>query len=183
MARDLRRAVPSDFEVMKASHSALGIVRSLQRLSGGSKVNATTARIEVSYVQSAFMEIGAMARGLKKETGGSGFGGAPRFVDVTLDPKQKKAFASLSYDAAGVVSALVEIVNDGHRVGISYAEEQQAYFVSLTGRDDGCVNKGLCMTSFARTALQAMALAVYKHVTVCGGAWSNSPTPEGEDFG
>lgn len=124
-----------------------------------------------------------MARGKSGQSRSDAWAGAPKFVDVPLNAAAKAEFTALSYAAQDVLDGIERIVNDGHRVGLAYSVERSSYTVSLTGRDDGCANKGLCMTSFASTPLRALALAVYKHQTLCDGVWTLAGVSEDEDFG
>jgi len=124
-----------------------------------------------------------MARGKSGQSKSDVWAGAPKFVDIRLDSVAKAEFTALSYTAQDVLDEVERIVNDGHRVGLAYSVERSSYTVSLTGREDGCANKGLCMTSFASTPLRALALAVYKHQTLCDGVWAVAGVSKDEDFG
>lgn len=109
--------------------------------------------------------------------------GLPKFVDVRLSPEQRAEFASSVFDSDEITRAVFGLVAEGYRVGIGYSGEHGSFTVSLTGRDTGTVNDGLCMTSFAGDALTAVALAVYKHMVVCGGVWPSSQNGAKADFG
>lgn len=139
-----------------------------------------------SFVRYVCVDMGvwqSMARGKKSASASPGGAGLPRFVDIQLTAEDRKAFVSLSYSADDVLSALERIIAEGHRVGLSYSGERGAYTASLTGREAGCANEGLCMTSFAQTPLKALALAVYKHTVLTEGVWLDGGHTGGEDFG
>lgn len=135
------------------------------------------------YLCVEFIRMGHMARGKSGSKSKSVWEGAPRFIDVSLNAAAKEEFSALKYTVADVLGELERIMTDGHRVGIAFSAERSCYTVSLTGRDDGCPNKGLCMTSFANAPLRALALAVYKHQTVCGGVWGTAGDTDGDEFG
>ena len=139
-----------------------------------------------SFTRYVCVELGVwqvMARGKKGSPGVGGAFGLPRFVDIRLSADDRKAFADLVYTADEVLDALERIIAEGHRVGLAYSGERGSYTASLTGREDGCVNKGLCVTSFANTPLRALALAVYKHTVLSGGVWADAGVSQDEDFG
>lgn len=120
-----------------------------------------------------------MARGAKKaETRVAD--GLPRFVDIRLDQIQRADFVAQAVSADDLLAALAELIGDGLRVGFSWAEAQNAYICSLTGKGGSGDNFGLCMTSFAASPAIALALAFYKHSVVCGGRWVAA---EEEDLG
>lgn len=111
----------------------------------------------------------AMGRGKGVKTGVKGT--MPQFVDVRLTVEQRAEFSDAQLDARRVTDGLFSLVSEGYRVGIGYSGETQAFTVSLTGRETGTPNDGLCMTSFAGDALTACALALYKHHVVCECVW------------
>lgn len=111
-----------------------------------------------------------MGRGKGRDTA-TKTGGLPKFVDVKLDATQRAAFTQFTFTDAEICTWLESFLMDGYRVGLSWASEQQAVFCSLTGRETGTPNDGLCMTSFAKDARSAIALAFFKHTQVCDGVW------------
>lgn len=123
-----------------------------------------------------------MARG-KAKVAQPGPNGAPKFVDVKLDTEQRAEFVRMTYTDDELVTWLESFVNDGYRVGFSWASEQQAYFVSLTGRETGTVNDGYCMTSFAKDVRTAVALAFFKHTVVTNEQWLTTAEMATGSFG
>lgn len=123
-----------------------------------------------------------MARGKTRKSAAE-TNGAPKFVDVRLSVEQRAEFVRWQYSDKELTTWLESFVNDGYRIGFSWASEQQAYFVSLTGRDTGGPNDGLCMTSFAGDIRTAMALAFYKHTVVTEMVWAKAGTGEAGAFG
>lgn len=111
-------------------------------------------------------------------------GQMPRFVDVKLTADERDAFVAWA-KAGGVdvIKGLQAFADDGYRVGVTWASEQQAYTVSVTCRLSGSPNQGLCMTSFAKTLDVALLLALYKHQVIAGGNWLGVVGGGGEDFG
>lgn len=124
-----------------------------------------------------------MARGGKRAAETSKAGGMPRFVDVKLTAEERSEFVRAARTAEELVAGLQSLCDDGYRVGCSWSGEHQTYTVSLTGRDPQGVNFGLCMTSFAGTIHTAVALALYKHVTVTEGNWLGGDEDQTEAFG
>lgn len=124
-----------------------------------------------------------MARGATKTGKGGSEQGLPRFVDVKLTAEDRLDFLRWEQRTDDVVGLLQALSDDGYRVGCSWSGEQQAYTVSLTGRGEGNPNKGLCMTSFAKTLENAMWLALFKHHVITRGAWMDSAYGGSEEFG
>jgi hypothetical protein len=124
-----------------------------------------------------------MARGKGKAVGAGAGVGMPKFVDVKLTQEQKEAFRRLSPTADGMVNAIQRLCDDGYRFGCAWSGEHQTYTVSLTCREPDDANNGLCMTAFAGSLEDAMALALFKHTTVTGGLWLGAGVGEKEDFG
>lgn len=123
-----------------------------------------------------------MARG-KKSTDNGKSAGLPKFVDVKLTTEQRQEFTQFTYTDAEICTWLESFLMDGYRVGLSWASEQQAVFCSLTGRETGTDNDGLCMTSFAKDARSAIALAFFKHTQVADGIWITAAEMATGSFG
>lgn len=124
-----------------------------------------------------------MARGKGAQKTGKDTVGMPRFVDVTLSSEQREEFTVWERRSGDLVALLQSMADDGYRVGVSWSGAQQAYTVSITCRQEGSVNEGLCMTSFAKTLSTALWLALYKHVEVTQGDWVGNRAGGSEDFG
>jgi hypothetical protein len=124
-----------------------------------------------------------MSRGKGRDVEQKNSGAMPTFVDVKLDPAQRKAFTEWVKLGGNRVVELQKFADDGYRVGVAWSGDHQTYTVSVTCRDVQSPNSGLCMTSFAGDLNQAIALAWYKHEIVCRFEWTAfKPTP-GESFG
>lgn len=124
-----------------------------------------------------------MARGQDKTAKRANQGSLPRFVDVKLTAEQREEFKTWERRGGDLVTFLQSMADDGYRVGVSWSGEQQAYTVSLTCRQEGNPNNGLCMTSFAKTLSTALWLALYKHLEVTGEQWVDGSFGSDEEFG
>lgn len=124
-----------------------------------------------------------MARGKGTGSASTNVGVMPRFVDVRLSVEEKADFMRRQYTDAELTLELQQLCDSGYRIGCAWSSEQSAYTVSLTCRDDKSPNKGLCMTSFAKTLHTAVALAIYKHRFVADEDWLGAAGPGSEDFG
>lgn len=164
-----------------------GIARELRYLLSISTDTRRTPRVNPAGVVHAFgvclIEDSNMARG-KGKGGGSVAGNAlPQFVDVKLTAEQRLEFSTWKTRDGDLVTFLQSMADDGYRVGVAWSGERQSYTVSITCREAGSVNAGLCMTSFAGTLETALWLALYKHIEVTGERWLESVPGGGEDFG
>lgn len=124
-----------------------------------------------------------MGRGKGKPEGKGSVNSLPRFVDVKLTAEEREAFAQWGERDGDLVRRLQDMADSGYRVGVSWSGEQQAYVVSLTCRDPESANSGLCMTSFAKTLVTALWLALYKHYVVTDGRWVEGAFGSEEEFG
>lgn len=124
-----------------------------------------------------------MARGKGAQKTQSDAVGMPRFVDVQLSAEQRDEFSTWDARNGDLVRFMQSLADDGYRVGVAWNGKQNAYTVSLTCREMGSVNEGLCMTSFAGSLTTALWLAIYKHVEVTRENWSGNRAGGAEDFG
>lgn len=124
-----------------------------------------------------------MSRGKGKGDSGANGNSMPRFVDIKLTAEDRKAFASYSAFDRDPVRHLQAFADAGYRVGVSWSGEHQSYTVSLTCRNPGDPNNGLCMTSFARDIQTAVMLCVFKHHALANLVWTSFVKPPEEDYG
>lgn len=124
-----------------------------------------------------------MSRGKGTQKAATEQTGMPRFVDVALSAEQREEFVGWERRGGDLVTFLQSMADDGYRVGVAWSGAQQAYTVSLTCREAGNVNEGLCMTSFAKTLSTALWLALYKHLVVTEENWAGNRAGGTEDFG
>jgi len=137
----------------------------------------------VHSVGVSLLEMAIMARGARKTAEAVAAGGMPRFVDIKLSPEEKVAFVAWACTPQEIVTFLQDLCDDGYRVGCNWSSETQAYTVSLTCRNEGSPNNGLCMTSFAKELHTAIELAVYKHTVVTEERWIPKEIGGMGDFG
>jgi len=123
-----------------------------------------------------------MARG-KGQVVESNGNSAPKFIDVKLTLDEKKAFREWELSDEDMLAGMATLLDGGIRIGVAWSGEQQAYFVSLTGREGSGANKGLCMTSFAKDLRTGIALALFKHFNVTEGDWKQGENEGGDEFG
>jgi len=150
--------------------------------SGASRVGHLSSAGVAHSLGVCLIEDWNMARGKSKGAGNGTGGTLPKFVDVRLSSEQREEFADHILSSAECAAALQHFADDGYRVGVSWSGEHQSYTVSVTCRQEGSDNEGLCMTSFAGDLVKAVSLAVYKHVVVTGGVWQNLDTQTMGDF-
>lgn len=89
------------------------------------------------------------------------------FVPVRLNAEQKIAFVDFeSKEGIDIGEMLTELILNGYKVSISYADKSQSFVASVTCRVDEAPNKGLCVTSHHETPYRALMVALYKHFVV-----------------
>lgn len=105
------------------------------------------------------------------------------FLHIKLDDKQKKGFPAFVDKAVPDLNVyLTNLVLDGYKLSLSFAEKSSTFVASVTCRTDDSVNKGLCVTSHHSDADMAIFVALYKHFVILGeDPWSE--TVKGDDWG
>lgn len=94
------------------------------------------------------------------------------FVNINLNLDRKQAFHSWDLGEVELFTLLGEVVDDLYRVSFSSANDGNAVMCALTCRDTGSLNAGWCMTSRAPTWQEALRVALWKHMVLCDGDWS-----------
>lgn len=177
---------PSDNGVGKRNHRAM-LAREMRYLLTISTDARRAGYLSPSGVAHSIgvclIEDWIMARGARKESTKDSGTSLPHFVDVKLDAEGRRGFLDWLPTAEDPVAYLQRFADDGYRVGLTWSGAHQSYTLSVTCRDSESPNNGLCMTSFAKTPAQAVALAWYKHTHVCDGVWGDYDTPPTETFG
>lgn len=129
------------------------------------------------------LEMEIMARGKGKGSEQTGQQALPRFVDIKLSHEDRADFLSKPLEASAIVMGIQQIVFEGYRVGCAWSGEHQSFTVSLTCRDEGNPNNGLCFTSFAKELHLALALMLYKHHVVSKCVWLGDDGSDDGMFG
>nr|CRY95699.1 hypothetical protein [uncultured prokaryote] len=124
-----------------------------------------------------------MARGSKAGKSRTNAGAMPVFVDIKLSAEDRVVFLAWCSSDTDQVEYLQRFADTGYRVGVSWSGEHQSYTVSVTCRDEESPNNGLCMTSFAKSLSQGIALAWFKHNVVSECEWRGFVPPQEELFG
>ena len=150
---------------------------------GSSRVGRLSPAGLAHSIGVALIEDSNMARGKGKQREAGSSATMPRFVDIKLTAEQRSEFIDTTYTDEELVASLQTLADDGYRVGVAWAGEQQAYTVSLTCRDPENLNNGLCMTSFARELRVALGLMLFKHYEVANVNWSEASGRDTGDFG
>jgi len=124
-----------------------------------------------------------MARGKGGQKPQTEAAAMPRFIDIRLSADQRAGFTAWERRGGDLITFLQSMVDDGYRVGVAWNGKQSAYTASITCKEPGCVNEGLCMTSFAGTLSTALWLVLYKHLEVTQENWLSNQAGESEEFG
>jgi hypothetical protein len=97
------------------------------------------------------------------------------FVALRLTEEQKPQFLSWAEDNAPDAFTHIEhMVSDGYKISINMDANNDCVIVAVTGTDNNRTNRGLCMTSRAGDAIEALMMALYKHIILCdGGSWGD----------
>jgi len=106
---------------------------------------------------------------------GDGFLG---FVDIALSDADKTAIEEMAGDAGKPFDAfLVQVVEDGYKFSLVADPEHNSYIATLTGRHEGCENKGYALSARGPDPHGAVVALWYKHGTLANwGAWAEQGT-------
>ena len=109
--------------------------------------------------------------------------GAVEFIRFELTADDKKALTKWVEREKDNFDMLVdEVVMSGHKMTLSFNEQNDSHICSVTGKPDDCINASRCYTSHGKTYLMAMWVALYKfHVIWKRGVWES--LAEESDFG
>lgn len=106
-----------------------------------------------------------------------------KFVGIRLDRGQKSAFeAWLQEVSPNLFDELTNLVQGGHKLGVSWDYKNTCFIVSLTCWADDDVNYSFCFSTRHGDLETALLLTVYKAVVVlleC--AWEDGA--ENDDWG
>lgn len=106
------------------------------------------------------------------------------FVNLRLTADDKPKFVAWADDNAPDLGTLLDnMVGSGYKMSMNLDSQNDCYIVAVTGTGDARDNKGLCMTSRADDLVEALMMAVYKHVVLCNsGSWGK-PEDRSLDWG
>jgi hypothetical protein len=95
------------------------------------------------------------------------------FVNLRLSLEQKPQFEVWAKENQDdLFNYLVNMVADGYKISINLDANNDCIIVAVTGTDNNRTNRGRCMTSRSHDAIEALLMAIFKHVVLCdGGDW------------
>lgn len=123
--------------------------------------------------------------------GSSGASGGKRasqfgvsFVNIDLAAGDIEQIKRDMPDDASIFASVERLAMDGYKITVSYDDKHTSFVAALTGGKE-CSNernRGLCVTSRGPSMAAALAVALFKHFTVCeGGDWQT--VSRTEDWG
>ena len=106
------------------------------------------------------------------------------FVNVRLDANSRPIVEQWVVDNEPELGTMIEaLVSDGYKLSLNLDTRHDCFICAFTGTDENRENRGLCMTSRASTAMEALWVGLYKHYVVCdGGSWGK-PEQSAADWG
>lgn len=121
-----------------------------------------------------------MAR--KKSKGNSNF--TPiEFIRFELNAEDKKHLVAwVSKERENYDTLLTDVVQTGHKLSMSYNDQNDSFICAVTGKPEDCDNASKCYTSHGKSWEMAQWVALYKfHVIWKRGVWES--LDEESDFG
>jgi len=95
------------------------------------------------------------------------------FAAVSIGAKDEKKFTEWAQsNSVTPVEAANALLGRGYKISISWVVNSNAFCVSLIGTPTSKTNDGVIMTSWSDDLEEAILIAAYKHLEMCGdGAW------------
>jgi len=109
----------------------------------------------------------------RKGTGGKGQDGFLGFVTVELTDSDRLSISeAIDTGLVNPLEFVFEAMEDGYKFSLSNDKKHNCVIATLTGREDGCENKGYAMSARGPNPLGAIAALWYKHaVKAHYGPW------------
>lgn len=95
------------------------------------------------------------------------------FVNYELSAEETAVYRKWRDDVAGLIGHLDRMAQDGYKVSIKYDDYSES-FACFVFADDAGDNAGKCLTGRGGTTYRALAEALFKHVEIFGGDWSDT---------
>lgn len=89
------------------------------------------------------------------------------FVNIPLRADDKEKLTQFALGNHDVTDFLLEQVENGYKMSVSFDTRHDAYIVSMTGKTCISENVGKCLTARADTAARAILSLWYKYDTYC----------------
>jgi len=107
--------------------------------------------------------------GIKRKNGLQKFSGTwEGFVDIPLSPDDKERLAALSAtDYPDIWEFFESVLSQGYKFSITRDEAHNCDIATLTGKGEGCINKGYSLSARGPGLESAILALWYKHVTLC----------------
>lgn len=91
------------------------------------------------------------------------------FVHIRLTDEQKKGYTNFCLERGSDFGILLsELVLDGYKLSLSYANKSETYVATIICRVDDHANSGLSVSSHHTKPYEAIMVALYKHFEVIG---------------
>jgi len=105
------------------------------------------------------------------------------FVNFRLGKEEKDEFKAYMSAKPDILSEKLAIfIGEGHKVSLSWDDNNKCFIGSATCKDEGSINNNHCMTSRSDDWFEALMMNVYKaNELAAGTAWSD--LSESADWG
>lgn len=108
------------------------------------------------------------------------------FINVTLSLDDRKEYLEWSQNSVAVYAALEDYCDEGRKISLAQAKNDGSYLAAMTCSNDELDDYGYCVTAYARTPGDALAVAMYKWRMMAHGnfaaTWGQA-SDNGPDFG
>lgn len=97
------------------------------------------------------------------------------FVSVKIDASEEAKFNewTLRKDAE-IAFDIAKAISDGHKIGVSWDNNNACFIVSATCKDESSINYNHCISSRSGEWYEALMMTVYKiQVMLADKAWSS----------
>lgn len=117
----------------------------------------------------------------KTKSGRGSFGSFKGFFNYNLSQADKTAVKKLELDKTAVYSRILDLLESGYKVSVSWPDGRNTYFVTATGKSAPCPNMGRALT-MRHSDLEKAVTAVW-HVVAVVYDWEEWPADDEYDVG
>jgi len=103
------------------------------------------------------------------------------FVDIDLSERDRSELeVFVTPGQVDIEAFLVQIIEDGYKFSLSGDFEHNSLIATMTGKAEGCENKGFALSGRGPDAHSAMIVLWYKHTVLANwGKWTDQAAEPG----
>jgi hypothetical protein len=136
--------------------------------------------IEIALIPSRIFRQGVLAAYMTQHEVDTDMDWKTEFVSVHIpESALDKADKWVSNNFPDLDQHLTMLLNDGYKISWSYHANTDMYICSMTGTKNAVRNRQKTMSTWGHSPLDALGLALYKHIVICDNDdWGEGTTSQ-----